>query len=293
MKTLRDLPSKVLLQRVRSLAQEERRATLEVLHHLREVDRRRLWAGLGYSSLYGFAMKELKYSGGAAHRRIEAMRLLSDLPEVEDEIAKGEFDLSVVSQVQGFFKAERSSSLEEKRQLLDQVKGMSTREVEQVLVSLAPAREIPKDQVRPLTGDLAEVRFVADAELQAMLEKLGEAHSGSLNEALKKALGTYLAGREEKTSRRRIAAPAPGRYVRSADRRALESRSGGRCEFTATNGRRCEERRRLQVEHVVPHAMGGSNDFANLKHLCPAHNQWRAIRAYGAEKMAAHIPELD
>src|SRR5438045_2173558 len=78
-----------LLEQTQFLAQEERRIGLEVLHHLREVDRRRLYART-YSSLHEFVVKELHYSDGAAYRRIQAMRLLKELPEIEEQLQSGE-----------------------------------------------------------------------------------------------------------------------------------------------------------------------------------------------------------
>ena len=39
-----------------------------VLHHLREVERRFLFAELGYSSLFEYCISELKYSAGSAQR---------------------------------------------------------------------------------------------------------------------------------------------------------------------------------------------------------------------------------
>ncbi|HKW13245.1 MAG TPA: hypothetical protein VJS69_02045, partial [Candidatus Krumholzibacteria bacterium] len=62
---------------VRSLEQNvarERGMTIEVLHDLNEMERRRLHLDLGYSSLFDYCTRKLKYSSSAAARRIQAAR---------------------------------------------------------------------------------------------------------------------------------------------------------------------------------------------------------------------------
>ena len=98
-----------LLIQMRQLIQSERDLSVSILHHLREIERRRLFADLGYSSLFDYAVGELKYSEGQAGRRIAAMRLLKDLPadaaaRIETKITTGELSLSNVQQASSFFR---------------------------------------------------------------------------------------------------------------------------------------------------------------------------------------------
>ena len=92
-----------LLTQIKTMVQNERDLLVKILHHLREIERRRLFSDLGYKSLFEYAMCELKYSEGQAGRRIQAMRLLKDLPELEAKIATGALSLSHVQQAQSFF----------------------------------------------------------------------------------------------------------------------------------------------------------------------------------------------
>jgi hypothetical protein len=48
----------LLLKKVKALVKEEREITLEVLHHLREVERRRLYAKIGYPNLFTYCLRE-------------------------------------------------------------------------------------------------------------------------------------------------------------------------------------------------------------------------------------------
>ncbi|OYZ13527.1 MAG: hypothetical protein B7Y39_17390 [Bdellovibrio sp. 28-41-41] len=77
---LKHISSEDLHAKTKSIAEKERLTTIEVLWHLRENERRMLYAQMGYRDLKEYCVKELKYSEGSAWRRISAMRLLQELP---------------------------------------------------------------------------------------------------------------------------------------------------------------------------------------------------------------------
>src|SRR6202042_2570874 len=84
-------------------AREEREVLSRMLHRLRETERRRLFSKYKCSSLFDYAVKFLKYSSDQADRRIKAMRLLRDLPEVEEKINSGALNLTNMALVQTLF----------------------------------------------------------------------------------------------------------------------------------------------------------------------------------------------
>ncbi|MBF0360556.1 MAG: hypothetical protein HQK49_06065, partial [Oligoflexia bacterium] len=51
-----------LLEKTKKLVAVEKAQTLEVLAHLQEISRRRLFCDLGYSSLFEYTHRELGYS---------------------------------------------------------------------------------------------------------------------------------------------------------------------------------------------------------------------------------------
>lgn len=59
-------------------------------------------------------------------------------------------------------------------------------------------------------------------------------------------------------------------------------RDGGRCAFLGPEGHRCGETAWLELDHILPWARGGrSDDPANIRLLCRAHNQSEAVRHFG------------
>lgn len=85
--------------------------------------------------------------------------------------------------------------------------------------------------------------------------------------------------------------PTPSRYIRVAQKKEVHREHGGQCAFVGSSGLRCIERRRLQVDHCVPLALGGANSAENYRLLCPAHNLSEARRVFGAEFINRKIAE--
>ena len=64
-----------LLEKARELAHNQTALTIITIHHLSEIERRRLYAKRGYPSLFEYAVRELYYSKAGAWRRIMTMKL--------------------------------------------------------------------------------------------------------------------------------------------------------------------------------------------------------------------------
>ena len=63
---------------VEKKAGAEKTVTLELLEYLHEIDIRRVYALMGYSSLWEYVCKYLKYSEYQASEKINAMRLIAE-----------------------------------------------------------------------------------------------------------------------------------------------------------------------------------------------------------------------
>lgn len=171
---LNSLSDSSLLEQTKTLVAEERNLTTQVLWHFAEIQKRRLYAQQGYGSLFEYAVKVLGYSEAAAGRRIAAMRLLVQVPEVEESVKSGALNLSTLSSVHHFLKEKESpTSHAEKLELLQSLEGKSRRECEKQLASLCPAAP-PAERERVISPELTEIRFVADEALMEKLQKIRE-----------------------------------------------------------------------------------------------------------------------
>jgi hypothetical protein len=80
-----------------------------------------------------------------------------------------------------------------------------------------------------------------------------------------------------------------GRYLQVTVRRDIHGRDGGRCAFVSADGRRCNARAFLELDHVEPFARFGSHQAWNIRLLCRAHNLLHARHCFGAMHIAAKI----
>src|SRR5690606_22895861 len=67
---------------------------------------------------------------------------------------------------------------------------------------------------------------------------------------------------------------------------AVWERDGGQCTFVNGEGRRCQERRFMTLEHRDPHALGGEASVENLCLLGRSHNVHAGRRLFGERRRA-------
>ena len=142
-RTLTGLSNRELLSRVKDLVSRERAVTLEILVHLIEVERRRLYLGLGYPSLFEYCVRHLGYSSSGAGRRIPAARCIRDYPEVYRLLEKNEVNLSSISLVAPIL------TKENKDDLLRRIRNKSQKEVEAIAAGYRPPVSM-RDRARPV-----------------------------------------------------------------------------------------------------------------------------------------------
>jgi 5-methylcytosine-specific restriction endonuclease McrA len=120
-------------------------------------------------------------------------------------------------------------------------------------------------------------------ELLGHTRELGEIPD-VLNRALKllvRALENRRFAECDRPNPNRERASQRPRHIPAHVRREVSRRDGGRCTFVGENGHRCEERTRLEFDHVMPVAKGGTSTVANLRLRCRDHNAYEATRQFG------------
>ena len=108
-----ELGDQQLLEQTRRLAANQRCIEVHILDHLDEIDRRGLALRRGFSSLFDYAVRELRFSDAAAQRRIQAMRLCRRHGWVRACLQSGELSMTSAAQLEATFagaeRAERQS----------------------------------------------------------------------------------------------------------------------------------------------------------------------------------------
>jgi hypothetical protein len=131
--------------RLKDLASKERKLLHVILEHIKEFENRKLYLARAYSSVFEYLVKELGYSNSAAMRRIEAARLLRDVPVVAQKIQEGTLNLSQIGELSRALKEKEKItgnkiSKEVKADLVFSISGKTTQETQK---ELAVALDIP------------------------------------------------------------------------------------------------------------------------------------------------------
>jgi hypothetical protein len=79
---------------------------------------------------------------------------------------------------------------------------------------------------------------------------------------------------------------ARARVIPAAVRRAVWARDQGCCSWRSRDGRRCGSRWKLELDHIVPVALGGESTEENLRLICRPHNVRHAEQIFGKHHMS-------
>jgi uncharacterized protein DUF222 len=135
-RTATALSNEDLRRRLEVLAGRQREATVELIAHLAELDRRRLYVTEGYSSLSGYCTDALRLSEHAAQDRIEAARACRRFPTILDGLASGELNLSTVRLIAPHLRPDNH------QEVLTQASGRRKRELEELVARLVPRADV-------------------------------------------------------------------------------------------------------------------------------------------------------
>ena len=145
-----------ILARVHCAVQTERHATANLIALLVELDRRRLYLGEGFSSLFTYCTQALHLSEHAAYNRIETARAVRRFPVILDLVESGAVMLTAVRLL-----APHLTDVNH-RELLESAHHKSKREVEVLIATLAPAADAPS-VVRKLPTTAVSAQRVSSA----------------------------------------------------------------------------------------------------------------------------------
>ena len=276
-----------LLEKLKTLREIEKLAIADILKYLAKVDRRQAYIKWNYSSLHSFCMKFMGYTKDEAYPRIQACRLVQALPETVELVHAGSLTLSNATRINEAFirgnKDRKKKGLpllttQEKREVLQAVQ---QGECCQVLAGIFPQE--PRENTKPITAELTQITFAATKEQMELYEELKNrlAHTNYsgrwdlLFHQIAKMAYQKLNPKPRKTQVRPPKHQTKRCYISIHTVRKLREHAEDQCEWRdSITNERCDCKHGLQVDHIIPLAYGGTNDFSNLRMLCGRHNRY-------------------
>ncbi|HSB20724.1 MAG TPA: HNH endonuclease [Anaeromyxobacteraceae bacterium] len=139
------LNTQALAACLRASAGEERDRQVDFLRYLDPFDSREAWREAGYGSLWQYCLSELALREGAAGRRIGAMRVLRQFPDLEASLRDGRLSLTTAVTLRPVLTRENLDEMVARA-------AFKTDEETRHLVATLQPRQAPKEGIRKLSG---------------------------------------------------------------------------------------------------------------------------------------------
>jgi hypothetical protein len=275
---LEKLSNEELDDKLKSLVRQEREILSEILVHICEIDRRKFYLKMAYSSLFDYLTRHLGYIAGSAQRRIDAARLLREVPELCEKLESGTLNLSQVSLVQKAIRQNKTAV--NKSEILESLEKKSFSE-SQVIIAQAFDLEIKEDtKITAQRDESVRLEITLTKEQWEKLQRMKDllpSGSGEWSDTLE-----YLADKviAQKTKAKTEPKPAQTRINISMRKHILNRDQC--CQYrNPLTGKICGSRKHLQMDHIQPVWAGGQSTQENLQALCGNHNRYRYQRQAG------------
>ena len=312
----------------------ERKLTHVVLMHINEVELRQLHAKQGYRGMHHYLTSKFGYCESSAYQRINAARILKQVPVLSEKLEAGEIKLTQLVKFQQCVRQEAKSA-HETLEILGKIENKTSFETEKILAQEfdKPVQQI--QIIKPQKDESVRIELTLTKEEYAEVMKAKDMLShvcpdGNLAQVLVTLARKYNQGKlgKIKVSRNQnpaknskiarnpnsrksevlarkskasilkatttAGAPTQGFEVNAVStekevklsrkssyrphipvkiRRFVLNRADHQCEFTHhSDGKKCCSPYQVQVDHIQPVALGGSNEVYNLRALCRMHN---------------------
>jgi len=302
-----------ILQRLERLTRSERKLTHLILWHILEVDERKLYMKLNYDSLYKYLTQHLGYSESAAYDRLQAARVLKQVPEVSLKIENGSLKLTQLVKVEQSLKQEKRLGhvVDPKTtaELIHKLENKNTYDTEKIIACELNQAPRAHQKIRPQQDNSVRLEVTLSAEQHALLKHAQSLMShvvvdNNLAEVISYLAQTFIQKKERnpqslpkdkggarkensvkldstKTPTQSFRAiPKPQRKTIAASvRRLVFAKAQNTCEHVnPLTKQKCGSKYQLQIDHIRPLAKGGSDAPENLRVLCGVHNRHEALR---------------
>lgn len=326
MTNLKAISNNELISRIEKLVRTERKITHLILVHILEIEERKIFAELGYDSMYAYMTRGLGYSEASAYRRVQSARLLKQAPSITEKIESGTLNLSQLTQVQKCIKESQKVgqliTSETTLEILNKLENKNTFETEKVLALEFDRPIQTHESIKPqqdnsvrLQVTLTQEQFQELEQAKSLLSHI--CHNGTWSEVIATLAQEFnrrkLKGRTvgpvsrekdvnanlkpshapifpnsvaKKNTTQSFAATEVGppsntptknrKYISVHTKRLLLNKAQNCCEYQdPLTQQKCHSKYKLQIDHILPWAKGGSDDSKNLRILCQTHNNAR------------------
>lgn len=299
--------------RLKDLVTKERKLLHVILEHIKEVETRRLYLERAYPSIYEFLVKELGYSGSAAMRRLEAARLLKEVPAVAQKIQEGLLNLSQIGELSRAIKEKEKTTGQKisaltKTELVVGIAGKNMQETQKEISLALDIRIKEREKLRVQKDDSVRLEITLSKDqyqklfqckemaAHLLLQNQRDSSWASVVEVLadqflskKRLVSKYQSDQDivHNTDIHDSIHAHESRHTTASETESVNKTLTAKirlkilmrdkcCQFKdPQTGRQCGSKFGLQIDHRTSRWAGGDHSEANLQVLCRLHNQMK------------------
>ena len=194
--SMNKLADKDLVEQLKRLLEREKKIGDAVLLNLQEIKTRRLYASMGYSSLFDMLVQYFGLSATAAYQRTSALKLMEAVPEAQLALFNGNTNLSNMAATQGFIRKLEAGDKKplppvKKREIFGAVVGKTAKETQAIFAELNPVASLPNNKEKVLTPKHTQLILLVEQETLELLQEVKillshEIPDGNYNQLLKR-----------------------------------------------------------------------------------------------------------
>lgn len=306
----RSLSDSELLKNTKNLVGEEQKIITKIVVHLEEIERRKLYSDLKYTSLFEYCTKELKYSEDQACRRIGAMRASKEVPKIKDHLDSGALNLTAVTMANRLINDAKKESIKldnaKKEEIFNRCTNQTKSEVQNTLFDIRKELNLSdtppnKPVITKVSKTQTRIHLTIENELMEKLEKLKGllAHKNSkdnnyndLVELLNHSLDVAIKEEEKrKFALNSKAKPEQKQETKQENKVENETASAtdAATEKTSTPKKsttlNSKSSDKLEMDYVTLIGHGKTNNLTNARvHYAGSSKRRAAIKPFGQEK---------
>lgn len=276
--------------RMKSLTSRERELLHEILLTIKEIDQRKIYLDLGYSSLFSYLTAGVGYSESSAYRRVEAARLLREAPELGPKIQSGEVNLNQISVVQRAARqTQRKVSAKEKSELISKIVNLNTVETQKTVacffdlpIEIAPKITTQKDESVRVELTIPKAIYEKVQQAQSILSHSLESQDlVHFMEYVSDRVIKQKAGVGERTNKNTSAAEVTSSNFSAKVKKETLNETKC-CQYQDLQTKKiCGSKWFLQVDHRQSRWAGGNGAHENAQVLCANHNRLKYRKEAG------------
>ncbi len=290
-------PTEINLK-LKNLVQTERKITAEIITLISEIDRRKLFIEMGFSSLFAYLTEEIGYSASSAQRRIEAARISRQVYGVSEKLKTGAINLSTLSMAAQAIREKSKTckiTSELKQDLILKIENKNVKETQVILAQTLDLPVVNFEKIKYQQDESLRLELTLNRSQNEKLQKAKEVASHALINPNLADLIEFLAdfyvqkkGPDQLATKKMVSSVAKctsasevknERYVSAALRRKIFQRDQS-CQWREKGTQKiCGSKHQLEIHHQKPLWAGGTSSEENLLLTCRTHN----LHAYRKE----------